>query len=76
MKRYKLGDKHPFNERVSKLMAYANELGISIDFSACQNRTWITDEKTDEEYELVDVDTNNPVKNFPAFTEYKIVYDK
>ncbi len=69
----KLTINHDFYKRVELLMEKANELGVYIDFSCCNNRTFITDTTNDKEYELVDLDNNKPIYCFPAFTEYKIL---
>jgi hypothetical protein len=76
MSRYKLGENHDFKSRLDKLMACADELGIAIDFSTCNNRTFITDTRAGKGYELEDVDSCRPVANFPAMCEYQIVYEK
>jgi len=76
MKSYKLGDNHEFIQRLEQLMNVAEKLNIYIDFSHCSMRTIIRDTKNNSEFYLTDIDSNEPVKCFPAMTEYKCVYEK
>ena len=76
-RRLRLKDNHPTAEKLSKLCALADDLGISLSF---YNHTVIVEDKDRDEklppLHLEDIEDNwNSVGCFPPTTEYKLVYD-
>jgi len=67
-----LKNNHPLIQKLDKLLAYADELGIQIDYS--WNNSVVTYQGKD--YKLLDIDNNEPVSIFPPQLEYKLIYEK
>ena len=69
-----LKDSHKTMQKLYKLFALAEELGISIEFEYCQHTT-IKDEDFASELEMVDVDhAGECVSGFPPTFDYKARY--
>ena len=62
-------DNHPTKEKLDALWAFADRLGIRIDFMGC--RTLVTDVQADQVYVLSDLQ-KEAITSWPAETEYKI----
>jgi hypothetical protein len=76
MATYKLKENNPVSVRLADLMAYAEELNLSIDFSHSTVGTFLTDTLTGQTYSIKDIENEIPLRRFPAHSEYKITYDK
>lgn len=75
-RRLVLKDNHPTAEKLSKLCALADELGISISFYG--QRAIVEDRERDDKLPplyMEDIEDNGGVSDFPPCTEFKLVYD-
>lgn len=68
----RLLDHHPTVIALNKLEDLANELGISLEFSAGCCRVY----HNNKEYDLQDIeDSRHIITGFPYDTEYKLVFE-
>lgn len=72
----RLKEKHPTAVKLSKLLALADELGIYICFD--RFATIVIDKDRDEKLPPIymeDLENGDPVKEFPAELEYRLIYE-
>ena len=70
--RYKLKENHPAMIAFNKLCQYADDLGVKIEF--VDNHVLYHYENM--VYELVDIEPNHAIDEFPPVMEFHITFEK
>jgi hypothetical protein len=74
----RLKDMHPTMQKLEKIFAFADELGISIDFSE-RGPAIVRDSDRDKELpplHLCDMDNDGyPMESFPPNLDFKVIYE-
>lgn len=71
MKRLKLTDRHPVQQKLQKLIDYAEQLGITIEIPVTHLPVTIHDKESGKNFVLEDADSGAPIREFPPVCEYK-----
>ena len=72
----RLKDKHPTMVKLDKLAAFAEELGISLNFF--QQATFIQDNSLHKDHpqlRLEDTDSGEAISEWPPVFEYKVIFE-
>lgn len=72
---YRLNDKHPTMQKLEKLAALADELGITLCFTG--HATIIVDKAyPGKDFVMADAENGDAVMEFPYPVEHKITYER
>lgn len=74
MARKRLTDNHPFMKKVNELYEYMEKQGITIEYPG-GNKLIIIDHSNQQEYDLLDQDSNEGIMVFPAGVEFKLSFE-
>mgnify|MGYP001210670310 CR=1 FL=1 len=74
MARKRLGENHPFMKKINALYDYMDREGISIEYPG-GNKLLIIDHLNQQEYDLLDLDSSEPITIFPPIFEFKLTLD-
>lgn len=72
---YKLKDNHPTMVKLAQLVALADKLGISINYTR-GGHAMVDDKELEQSFFLNNVDDLNLIMSFPPQTEYKLTFTK
>lgn len=79
-KNIRLLDKHPTMQKLHKLFAYADDLGISLVFTGfrviVQDDARSSEEPTLYLEDIESSDSSKQMDEFPPLTDYKVIYEK
>lgn len=74
-KRFRLTEAHPLLEKLDKLFAFADEIGVKMSFYS--GTIQVTDDAfPDIQFRLDDIESDQyPMTEFPPTTEYRVTFD-
>lgn len=67
-----LTEEHPTMQKLEKLMNYAEELGLSFDFSTAKQTVMSDVNQVGEDFYITDFESDEPLKEFPYPFNYKV----
>jgi hypothetical protein len=76
MERLKLKERHPVQQKLQKLIAYAEELGLTIEIPVTHLPVTVYDKESEKSFTLEDADSQAPIREFPPVCEYKVFYQQ